>query len=103
MAKEGEKHGVAAVPEGGGGETSLGTTGMFVFVVIFISVVSAVVVGSVVVVGGVAPDITPPVISLLIQFGRIGINDDLVLHSGRRWRVRPPPPPTLPPPPFPSL
>ena len=63
LDKEEEKLCVAAVPGGGGGGESSGTTGMFVFVVFFIIVVSVVVFGSV---GGVAPDVTPPVLLLLI-------------------------------------
>ena len=100
MAKKEEKHGVAAIPVGG--LASLGTTGMFVFVVIFIIVVSVVFVGSVVVVGGVAPDVTPPVLLLPLQVRRLGMNNNRVLHTGRWWRFRPPPHLTLPPPPLPS-
>ena len=102
MAKEEEeKRGVAALPGGGWGVARLGTTGMFVFVVIFIIVVSVVAVGSVVVIGCVTSDVTPPLILSPLQVVRIGINYHHVLHNGRRWRVRPPPPPTLLPLPLP--
>ena len=101
VTKEEEKRGVAAVP--GGVIASLGTTVIFVFVVIFVIVVSGVVIGSVVVVGGVDPNATPPVLSSPLQVGKIGMNDDLVIHAGRRWRVWPPLPLTLSPSPLPSL
>ena len=68
----------------GGVISSSGTTGMFVFVVIFNIVVSVVLVGSVVGVGGITPDVTPPMLSSPLQVGRIGMNNYCVLHARRR-------------------